>query len=171
MSASALHSALLGRQRGGNRLTLLSCDRTTATLDEQAVSTVVTSARRGGEVVVCDLPRHQNESSRAVLDRADLTVVVVPAEVRACAAARQVVTQLLDKTAHAMVLVRGPAPGGLRADDVAKAVGLPLLSVMKSEPRLAGSLEGGRPPDRSRGPLAAAAAVAFGALCGVDDAR
>jgi secretion/DNA translocation related CpaE-like protein len=171
VATSSLHSALPGKERGTARLTVLSCDRASSALDVQAVSTVVTSARRSGEVVVCDLPRHRSEPSRAVLDRADLTVLVVPAEVRACAAARRVVTQLLDEGAHAQVLVRGPAPGGLRADEVAQAVGLPLLTGMRSEPGLAATLERGQPPSRSKGPLAAAAEATLDVLCGADNVR
>jgi secretion/DNA translocation related CpaE-like protein len=170
VAASSLHSALPGRERGQVRLTVLSCDRAGVDLDPQAVATVVSSARRSGELVVCDLPRHLTEPSRAVLDRADLTVVVVPAEVRACAGARRLVSKLVEEGRAAQVLVRGPAPGGLRAEDVAKAVGLPLLAGMRAEPGLATSLEHGQPPSRPRGPLAEAADATIEVLCGVPDA-
>jgi secretion/DNA translocation related CpaE-like protein len=170
VAASSLHSALPGRERGQTRLTVLSCDRANVDLDPQAVATVVSSARRSGELVFCDLPRHQTEPSKVVLDRADLTVLVVPAEVRACAAARRLVARLVAEGRSARVLVRGPAPGGLRAEDVAHAVGLELLTDMRAEPGLAAALEHGRPPARPRGPLADAADLALQVLCGVPDA-
>jgi hypothetical protein len=54
------------------------------------------------------------------------------------------------------VVVRGPAPGGLRAKDVAQAIGLPLAGSLRPEPRLAAGLERGEPPARDgEGPLAA----------------
>jgi hypothetical protein len=41
------------------------------------------------------------------------------------------------------LVVRGPSPGGLRAEEVAEIVGLPLLVSMKPDPRLAEQLEHG----------------------------
>ncbi|AHH93701.1 hypothetical protein GCM10010174_23900 [Kutzneria viridogrisea] len=171
VSASSLRAALPGQDRGQGRLTVLSCDRDNGELNPQAVATVLTSARRGGELVVCDLPRHRSEPAEVVLDHADLAVLVVPAEVRACAAARRVAGQLFGEATQAQVVVRGPAPGGLSADEVARAVGLPLLTAMRSQPGLAADLERGRPPTRGRGPLAAAARAVVEALCEVPDAR
>jgi secretion/DNA translocation related CpaE-like protein len=170
VAASSLHSALPGNERGQSRLTILSCDRANAELDPQAVATVVSSARRGGELVICDLPRHATEPSRVVLDRADLIVVVVPAELRACAAARRLVERFIDEGREAQLVVRGPAPGGLKAEEVASTVGLNLLAHMVAEPGLSVALEAGRPPSRPRGPLAVAADLAVEVLCGVPDA-
>ena len=170
VAASSLHTALPGSQRGQSRLTILSCDRGNVDLDPQAVATVVSSAKRSGELVVCDLPRHQTEPSGVVLDRADLIVVVMPAELRACAAARRLVERFIEEGREAQLVVRGPAPGGLRADEVASTVGLNLLTGMLAEPGLAMSLEAGRPPARPRGPLAVAADLAVEVLCGVPDA-
>jgi hypothetical protein len=41
------------------------------------------------------------------------------------------------------LVVRGPSPGGLRAGDVSRAAGLPLLATMRAEPHLAQRLERG----------------------------
>ena len=105
-----------------------------------------------------------------MLDRADLIVVVIPAELRACAAARRLVERFIDEGREAQLVVRGPAPGGMRADEVASTVGLNLLTGMLAEPGLAMALEAGRPPARPRGPLAEAADLAIEVLCGVPDA-
>ena len=56
------------------------------------------------------------------------------------------------------LVVRGPSPGGLTADDVAGILDVPLLAVMRPQPHLARDLEWGRPPGSDpRGPLARAA--------------
>jgi hypothetical protein len=55
------------------------------------------------------------------------------------------------------LVVRGPAPGGLRAREVAEVAGVPLLAAMRPEPMLARQLEQGGVRLRRRSPLAAAA--------------
>jgi hypothetical protein len=53
------------------------------------------------------------------------------------------------------VVVRGPAPGGLRPQDVTAALGLPLAGYLRPEPGLARDLESGvAPAGDGRGPLA-----------------
>ncbi|TCO64282.1 septum site-determining protein Ssd [Actinocrispum wychmicini] len=135
---------------------LLSGARKGFAPEPEAVTAVVSASRRGGDVVVCDLPRDMSATVQAALSLADLTVIVVPAEVRACMSAARVAEWLGGLGASAQVLVRGPAPGGLSAEEVAKAVDLPLLSWMPYQRGLATSLEKGTFVAR-RGPLAAAA--------------
>ena len=74
--------------RGG--LAVLSCDRSAHGPSPDAVASVLDAGRRAGETVVCDLPRYPTEAAVAALEVADLTVLVVPADVRACAAAARV---------------------------------------------------------------------------------
>jgi secretion/DNA translocation related CpaE-like protein len=164
VAASALREALPGRTSGPGRLTLLSCDRSGPGPAADAVAAVVESGRRAGDTVVCDLPRDLTPGACAALDRADLTVLVVPAEVRACAAARRVAEHARERGASPQVVVRGPAPGGLRPDDVADAVDLPLLTSMRSEQGLATMLERGQMRTRERGPLATAARAVLDAV-------
>ena len=168
VATTSLRSALPGRERGHARLTLLSNDRTGSGPDPEAVTTVITSARRAGELVICDLPRYSCACSRTVLMHADLTVVVVPAEVRACVATRKVIEQLVEQGAAPQLVVRGPAPAGLRAHEVAQAVGFPLLDVMRAEPGLAEALERGQPPSRATGPLGITATAVLKTLCDKD---
>jgi secretion/DNA translocation related CpaE-like protein len=156
VAASALRSALPG---GSSGLTVLSCDRDGPGPEPHAVAAVVDAGRRGGDTVVCDLPRQLTDAACAALDRADLAVLVVPAEVRACAAATRVARRAAERGARPRVLVRGPSPGGLRSEQVAAAIGLPLLTSMRPEPGLASALDRGTFPDRSGGPLATAAAA------------
>ncbi|MFC5994535.1 septum site-determining protein Ssd [Pseudonocardia hispaniensis] len=165
--AAALHAALpvpaAGRNRGGE-LAVLSCDRSACGPSASAVSAVVEAGRRAGETVVCDLPRYPTEAALVALSAADLTVLVVPADVRSCAAACRVAAVLAEQTGTVRVVVRGPAPGGVSADEVASALGLPLLTTMRPEPGLARALDRGDPPDRARGPLAGAARAVLAEL-------
>ncbi len=161
--AAALHAALPTARLGGRGgLTILSYDRLDRDRDGPgpdgvAVRTVCGAGRRAGETVVCDVPRHPCEPGTAALEIADLAVLVVPAEVRACAAAAMVAARVLRYGVALQLVVRGPAPGGITLSDVSRSLGLPLLAAMRPQPGLAGALDRGAVPGRSRGPLATAA--------------
>ena len=64
------------------------------------------------------------------------------------------------------MVVRGPAPGGITPSDVSRALGLPVLAAMRPQPGLAGALDRGLVPGRSRGPLATAARQVLAVLDG-----
>jgi secretion/DNA translocation related CpaE-like protein len=152
---SALPAPVLAGVGGG--LTVLSCDRSGAAPRAGAVASVLDAGRRAGDTVVCDLPRYPTDAALAALDAADLTVLVVPAEVRSAAAAARVVGVLRQRGGPLGLVVRGPAPGGLTGRDIADALGLPLLHVMRAQPGLAGAVDKGTAPGRRSGPLATAA--------------
>lgn len=137
-------------------VSLLACDRgAPVEVPAAAMSAVVGAARRGGDLVVVDLPRRLDETAVAALRDCDVALLVVPAEVRACAAAAQVATAATAHCADLQVVVRGPSPAGLASRDVAAALGVPLAGVLRPEPGLAAALERGEPPGaRGRGPLA-----------------
>lgn len=156
VASRALREALPSADPGG-LLTVLSCGRDAVQPSAEAVAAVVEAGSRAGEVVVCDLPRTAGGSTVAVLDRADLAVLVVPAEVRACAAAAQLLATLDSRTARMQLVVRGPSPGGLSATDVSQALGVPLLASMRPQPGLAAALERGALTQSRRSPLAIAA--------------
>ncbi|WP_109469926.1 septum site-determining protein Ssd [Mycolicibacter heraklionensis] len=126
-------------------------------VDAGTVDAVVDAGRRGGVTVVCDLPRALADPAETALNVADLVVVVSSCDIRSCAAAAAIAPRLRAVNPHVGLVVRGPAPGGLRAAEVAEIVGLPLLAALRAEPRLAERLEhsGLRLPRRSA--LAAAA--------------
>ncbi len=120
-----------------------------------AVSAVLDAAVRECELVLLDLPRGLDETVRVALRVSDQVLLVVPAEVRATAAAGQVLSLLEPVAGDIRLVVRGPAPTGLTADSVAEALGLPLAGELRAEPGLATALDRGlAPPLRSRGPLA-----------------
>ncbi|MFD2417589.1 septum site-determining protein Ssd [Amycolatopsis pigmentata] len=157
ISLPALAGALPEHRCGGVRLPFVSCDREGNGPSPEAIASVVEAGRRGGAVVVCDLPRHLGPEAGVVLDRADLVVLVVPAEVRACAAAKRVAGRLSDRCRRIRLIVRGPAPGGLDPEQAARVVGIPLMTSMAPERLLDKAVENGRFEPRSRGPLITAA--------------
>lgn len=178
--ATALHAALPAPRVGGRGgLTVLSHGRSDHGRpdhgkpdgdwagpgpDGVAVRTVCIAGRRAGETVVCDVPRHPCEPGTAALESADLAVLVVPAEVRACAAAAAVAARVRRYGIALQLVVRGPAPGGITPSDISRALDLPLLAAMRPQPGLAAALDRGAVPGRSRGPLAAAARQVLAAL-------
>jgi secretion/DNA translocation related CpaE-like protein len=165
--ASALHAALPAppvTHRGAGELGVLSCDRSAHGPSPAAVTSVIEAGRRAGEIVVCDLPRYPTEAAVAALAAADLAVLVVPADVRSCAAGARVAAVLAEHGGPVRLVVRGPAPGGVDAAEVAGALGLPLLAAMRPEPGLARALEQGSAPGRPRGPLAGAARAVLAEL-------
>ena len=94
ISMPTLREALPEHPHRGRGLPFLSCDDTGAGPTRTAVASVVDAGRRAGAAVVCDLPRHLGPAADAVFSRADLIVMVVPAEVRACVSARRVAAQI-----------------------------------------------------------------------------
>lgn len=166
VSMSELDAAIPHVRYGDGRLSVLSCDRDGHAPAAGAVTAVVDAGRRSGRVVVCDLPRQVDSGADAALRRADLVVLVVPAEVRACVSARRVLKCLGERAPRVHVVVRGPAPDGLAAHDVATAVGAPLLGWMPAERGLPAALERGVFDPRPRGPLGRTAQAALDMVTG-----
>ncbi|MGW4212874.1 septum site-determining protein Ssd [Lentzea sp. NPDC004789] len=150
-------SALRAALPTAGSLSVLACDRTGPDPEPAAVAAVLDAGRRSGCTVVCDLPRHPTAAASAALDRTDLTVLVVPAEVRATAAAARVASRLLTQGRNLRLVVRGPSPGNLQPAEMADVIGVPLLTQMRPEPGLADAVERGRFPRNAKGPLATAA--------------
>ena len=142
------------RHRG---ISLLSGSRRGHELDAGAVQAVIDAGRRGGATVVCDLPRRMTNAVETALETADLVVLVSPCDVRACAATATIAPVLAAINPNVGLVVRGPSPGGLRADEVATIAGVPLLASMRPHPRLAEQLEHGGLRFGRRSALAAAA--------------
>jgi secretion/DNA translocation related CpaE-like protein len=150
---SAVREAL-PQHRG---ISMLSGTRRGYEMDAGAVQAVVDAGRRGGATVVCDLPRRLTDSAEIVLETSDLVVVVSPCDVRACAATATIVPVLTGINPNVGLVVRGPSPGGLRADEMATIAAVPLLASMRPYPRVAEQLEHGGLRLRRRSALAAAA--------------
>lgn len=159
ISMTALSEALPRRKYTAGALSFVSYGRAGHGPAPEAIEAVLCAGRRSGRTVVCDLPRYFGPETAAAVALADLIVVVVPAELRACAAAKQVLARLDE--AHAArigVCVRGPSPAGLAPDEIAAAVGAPLVASMGRERSLSMALERGEFVPKHRGQLATAAA-------------
>jgi secretion/DNA translocation related CpaE-like protein len=150
---SAVREAL-PQHRG---ISMLSGTRRGYDMDAGAVQAVVDAGRRGGATVVCDLPRRLTDGAEIALETSDLVVVVSPCDVRACAATATIVPVLTGINPNVGLVVRGPSPGGLRAEEMATIAAVPLLASMRPYLRVAEQLEHGGLRLRRRSALAAAA--------------
>ncbi|MBB5913394.1 secretion/DNA translocation related CpaE-like protein [Nocardia transvalensis] len=165
VAAAALHDALPSPSPG---LAVLACVRAVPGADPPAIGSsaaraVVEAGRSAGDLVVCDISAERGPHADHMLDAADLVVLVVPARLRAVAAARAVSARVHRRNPHQALIVRGPAPGGLRAAEIAEALALPVLAAIRPQPALAARLERtglGSP----RGPLRTAASAVLAAL-------
>lgn len=117
--------------------------------DAAAVTHVLSALGRRPGVVIVDAGRATDLRSLASLPQASRAIVVVPLRVRAVAAARRLVERLAHHLDPVLV-ARGPAPGGLSADDVERAVGLPVVATLEEDRRCASTEEiGGSAPTSS----------------------
>ncbi|MDP9432896.1 MAG: CpaE-like family protein [Actinomycetota bacterium] len=165
--------SLAGALPQAESLSVLSWDRGDAlTIPAEAMSALLSAAERGSELVVVDLPRAADAAARVALERASVVLLVVPAEVRASAAAARVAAGLTLHCPDLRVVVRGPAPSGLSASVVAESLGLPLAADLAAEPGIAAALERGEAPARrGRGPLATFSAAFLDGLLGAGSRR
>ncbi len=128
-------------------LVLLSFSRDQgAFVPSDAMAATLDAGRRGRDVIIVDLPRHLDDASVLALQEADRAVLIVPAELRAAAAASKVVRMIRTHRSDLSLVVRGPAPGKLRAREVAKALRLPLAGTLRPEPALCQAIERGDAP-------------------------
>lgn len=165
VSADALRAALPAR---GNGVSVLACGRGNAGGDDgpspAAAGAVVEAGRSAGGLVVCDVPRHPSAVGDCLLDAADLVVVVVPATLRGGLAAERALARISERNPNQGIVIRGPAPGGLRGTDLAGRLGVPLLAAVRPEPRIDAMLERGGLDLGRRSPLAAGARAVLDVL-------
>ncbi|PDP88480.1 hypothetical protein CQJ94_06765 [Glycomyces fuscus] len=142
---------------GTSRVSVLTWTRgrePTGPLPVGAVRAVLSSARDGTDLVVADLPRSFDPATTVFLNRSDLVLVVVPADVPSVVAATRMVARLREEARAVRLVVRG-ARGDLSADVVSRALGVDLGADLPSEPGLARLLAAGDVPARHpRSPLA-----------------
>lgn len=87
---------------------------------------VVDAARLCTPVTVVDLGRGASSAQEEALARCDRVLMLVPADVRSVRAAIRMTRR--KSLGMCELVVRGPNPGGLVAEDVGEAVGLPVLA-------------------------------------------
>lgn len=136
---------------------ILSSARVYHDIEPIPVGAVADAALRAGITVLSDVPRNLTPAGALALESADLVVALTTCDVRGVAATSAYLGMARTLNPNIGVVVRGPAPGGLRARDVADAVGAPLLAAMRPETGLDRKLENGGLRLRRRSPLALAA--------------
>jgi secretion/DNA translocation related CpaE-like protein len=157
LASPASPASLVDVLPASGELAVLSWDRGDVLgVPVDAMAAALDAGRAGRELVVIDLPRRLDDAAALALAAADVALLVVPAELRACVAAARVATAAAGHTTSLRVVVRGPAPGRLKPREIARALGLPLAGSLRAEPELARALERGEPPaGTGKGPLAA----------------
>lgn len=145
-------------------VSVLSGTRSCHEMDAGPVQAILDAGRRGGVMVICDLPRRATPGATAAAECADLLVIITTCDVRGIAATSALAPVLRMSNPNLGLVVRGPSPGGLRAREAADVTGLPLLAAMRPEPMLGERLERGGLRFGRRSPLAAAAREVLGVL-------
>ncbi|MPZ25801.1 MAG: septum site-determining protein minD [Micromonosporaceae bacterium] len=150
-------AALVGALPGRGELAVLSFDRRVpAEVAPEAMTAVLDAGRHTRDLVVVDVPRQLHPAAVVALQTADDGLLVVPAEVRAATAAARVATAAREHCSQLRLVVRGPSPGGLTAEEISRSLGLPVAGSLRPELGLPAALEGGlAPTETGRGPLAA----------------
>ncbi|TDQ55349.1 septum site-determining protein Ssd [Actinorugispora endophytica] len=151
---SALRDALPSAH--GISLMTWTARRPSSPVPPTAMRAVLTSATRGAELVVADLPRSLDPSAEEVLRRSTVTLLVLPADVHSVVAAERIIPLLRDLVPDLRLVVRGASPATLSVEAVTESLGLPIAGELTDEPGLARLLDRGDTPARDpRSPLAA----------------
>lgn len=157
-------TAALAQLPQRDQLALLSHDRRDHTVTPQTVRAVLAAARYHYDLVVADAVRWGDPASDNALYAANVTLLVVPAQLRAATAAARIAADAAGCCPDVRLVVRGP--GRLDADQIATSLRLPLAGTLRSEPRMNDALEAGLPPTASgRGPLAVLCRRLVNQLC------
>lgn len=138
ISAESLHDALPHPVSGVSVLAVRADDP--RPVPASSVAAVIDAGRTAGDTVIIDFPRAETAVVQEVVAALDVAALVTSATIVGAAAAKSTTRRLLDGTTTELA-VRGPAMGALRAADVVAAVGLPLLTSYRPDPRLPSRLE------------------------------
>ncbi len=163
LSSDALHEALPTAMVGNRRISVLCHDRGgSEDIGPGVVDVIVRAGRRAGDLIVADLPRFVGSDRAAAVDEvlaaSDLVVMVATADLRSCFGGLRMAHRLAECGIEPRMVVRGPSPAGVGADDLARATGLEVLVRMRPQPFLGRQLDNGVVPGADRrGPLARAA--------------
>lgn len=132
---------LLTGVRGGHSATPVE-------LGAEQLATVLRSTTRSHDLTIVDLPRWLSPEVLEVTRRSELTLLVVRADLRGLAAAREVASWL--PSTDTQILLRGRRAAGMSPDLVEESLGLPVLASLVDEGSARQSTERGEPPGRLR---------------------
>ncbi|MEE1930272.1 septum site-determining protein Ssd [Streptomyces sp. TRM 70351] len=134
---------------------VLSWGRTAdaAGVGADAMRAVLAAARRRGGVVVVDVPRRLDDAAAEALRQLDVGLLLVPADLRAVAAAQHTASLLAMAVGDLRVVTRGPFTAGLDGAEIAGLLGLPLVGELPADPALPAAVDLGVPPGTCGGPL------------------
>lgn len=119
---------------------------------------VLSAAVRGFDLLAVDVPRHLDDQAAELVGRSVLTLLVVPEEIGAVAAARGVLSRAR-RSAPAVALICVARPGGIGSAAVSEVLGLPVLARLRHDRRIRGAIDRGYGPGRSRALRRAATTV------------
>jgi secretion/DNA translocation related CpaE-like protein len=133
--------------------------------EASAIDAVLDAAKQSFATVVLDLPRSWGAVADRLLDAADETVLLVPAEVRPVAAAASLLEALGKRALTPHLIVRDAGGGSLSARDVGASLGLQILATLRSDAAVRLAARRGESPVRgTRGSLAHACAAVLSSL-------
>jgi hypothetical protein len=115
---------------GAGTLAVLSLDRDGTSVPPEVMAAALRAARHGQDLVVVDLPHAFDEAARLALSCVDRCYLVVTAEIQACVAATRVAAAVRRHCPGLALVVRAVGPGGLRPDEIAEALKLPLAGIL-----------------------------------------
>ena len=117
----------------------------TGCVDIEPLTSVLDAGERGYDLVVIDVARWLEPATELALARSHRTVLVTSATVRGASAAARLSETLGDRCAS-LGLVTRHHPGGVSAESVTSACGLPCLGAVPHVPSLARRCESGEGP-------------------------
>lgn len=143
------------------RVAVLAADRARPVpVDPTVAVDVVSAVATASGLVVVDLGRAAVLAGHPVLGRCDRVALVAGRDLRSVAGALALSGTLRD--ADVGLVVRGPAPGGLGARELADAVGMPVIWAGRADRGLVRAAEQGLLPVRGPAGRAAAAVLEAG---------
>lgn len=115
-------------------------------IDRTTWDSVVSALGQEERLVVVDLGRAAGAVTDQVLDITSTGILLVPARVRAVAAASGLLDRIEHQRDRLALVVRRPAPGGLADLTIARALDLPLAGTLPHDGRRAEWEDNGLPP-------------------------
>lgn len=140
ISAGALRAALPSQAS----LAVLSWDRNgSARVDAASMRSILSAGQRGSQLVVVDLPRRLDDGAAEAAGTCDVLLLLATPDVRAVAGGERLLKQLGDLANDVRLVVRQGPGAVVTAEAVSAALGIPLLTTIPTQRRLARCIDEG----------------------------